>query len=92
MPIIIKIVAYGVFPQVYLCIPKGKLHQHHSIELEYSAIQSLTEDLADDVRNLTIFRNVGRNINQITRRTDSGESGCREEKRFIRNGHGHTSR
>ncbi|XP_061935076.1 hydrocephalus-inducing protein homolog [Apis cerana] len=48
MPIIIKIVAYGVFPQVYLCIPKGKLHQHHSIELEYSAIQSLTEDLADD--------------------------------------------
>lgn len=57
MPIMIKVVAYGVFPQVYLSIPKGKLHQHHSIELEYSAIQSLTEDyITDNVRNLTIFR------------------------------------
>lgn len=44
MPVTVKVIAYGGFPQVYPCIPKGKLHQYHSIELEYSAIQSLTED------------------------------------------------
>ncbi|XP_048264436.1 LOW QUALITY PROTEIN: hydrocephalus-inducing protein [Bombus terrestris] len=44
MPVTIEVIAYGAFPQVYLCIPRGKMHQYHSIELEYSAIQSLTED------------------------------------------------
>ncbi|XP_043589616.1 hydrocephalus-inducing protein homolog [Bombus pyrosoma] len=44
MPVTVEVIAYGAFPQVYLCIPRGKMHQYHSIELEYSAIQSLTED------------------------------------------------
>nr|XP_034173204.1 hydrocephalus-inducing protein homolog isoform X3 [Osmia lignaria] len=53
MPVTVKVIAYGAFPQVYPCIPKGKLHQYHSVELEYFAIQSLTEDffinMLDDI-------------------------------------------
>ncbi|CAK9811305.1 Hydrocephalus-inducing protein [Anthophora quadrimaculata] len=44
VPVIMKVVAYGAFPQVYPCIPTENLPQYHSIELEYSAVQSLTDD------------------------------------------------
>ncbi|CAD1478444.1 unnamed protein product [Heterotrigona itama] len=44
VPVVVEVVAYGAFPQVYPCVSRGQLHQYHSTELEYSAIQSLTED------------------------------------------------
>ncbi|KAK9306551.1 hypothetical protein QLX08_002752 [Tetragonisca angustula] len=44
MPVVVEVTAYGAFPQVYSCVPREQFHQYHSIELEYSAIQSLTED------------------------------------------------
>lgn len=58
MPVTIDVIAYGAFPQVYPCIPRGKMHQYHSIELEYSAIQSLTEDFIVNVRQVDDVSNV----------------------------------
>ncbi|XP_043251739.1 hydrocephalus-inducing protein homolog [Colletes gigas] len=45
MPVTITVNAFGTFPQVYPCISKGNAH---SIELEYSAIQSLTAEFITD--------------------------------------------
>ncbi|XP_026670103.1 hydrocephalus-inducing protein homolog [Ceratina calcarata] len=44
MPVTIKVEAYSTFPQVYLSIPRGKPPQYYSVELEYFAIQWLTDD------------------------------------------------
>lgn len=54
MPVVIKVIAYGAFPQVYPCIPKENLPQYHSIELEYSAVQSLTDDFILNAENVVI--------------------------------------
>lgn len=55
MPVVVEVTAYGAFPQVYPCVPREQLHQYHSIELEYSAIQSLTEDFVQNVRRIDGF-------------------------------------
>ncbi|XP_053973138.1 hydrocephalus-inducing protein homolog [Hylaeus volcanicus] len=48
MPVTITVKAFGSFPQVFPCISRGSMHQDHSIELEYSAIQSLTTEFIVD--------------------------------------------
>ncbi|KAK1122967.1 hypothetical protein K0M31_008605 [Melipona bicolor] len=55
VPVIVEVTAYGAFPQVYPCVPREQLHQYHSIKLEYSAIQSLTENLMQNVRRIDGF-------------------------------------
>ena len=52
MPVVVEVTAYGAFPQVYSCVPREQFHQYHSIELEYSAIQSLTEDFMQNVSRI----------------------------------------
>lgn len=56
MPIAIKVNAYCTIPQVYPCIPRAQSHPYHSIELEYFAIQSLSESCIAEVRSSIIFQ------------------------------------
>ncbi|XP_031837907.2 hydrocephalus-inducing protein homolog [Nomia melanderi] len=44
MPATITVKAIGSFPQVFPCMPRGNLHRQHSIESEYAAIGSLTDE------------------------------------------------
>lgn len=84
MPVTVEVVAYGAFPQVYPCLPRGRLPQYHSAELEYQAIQSLTEDFIRNVRQPDDLSNVARNIHE-SRVTEGRERGCREGNRFAGN-------
>ncbi|CAL7939800.1 unnamed protein product [Xylocopa violacea] len=52
MPVTVKVSAYGALPQVYPCIPRGKPPRYHSIELEYRAIQSLTDSRIFNVEDI----------------------------------------
>ncbi|XP_076763163.1 hydrocephalus-inducing protein homolog [Xylocopa sonorina] len=52
MPIPIKVSARGTLPQVYPRIPRGKPPRYHSIELEYRAIQSLTDSRIFNVEDI----------------------------------------
>ncbi|XP_076659704.1 hydrocephalus-inducing protein homolog [Halictus rubicundus] len=52
MPVTITVNAFGSFPQLYPCIPRGNLHPQLAIESEYAAIGTLTDEFLANVGTL----------------------------------------